>query len=501
MAEEARRYRFGPLERRGLVGSLRTAQVFVLAASLTTGVLLMRLLPGAGFLAALGLVAAAILFCFWPIAGRAADEWLPIAGRFTARRARGRNRHLSTSPQAGVSESMPQPVVSLAGSGSGSRAARRAAARRGGRRRQGSPRADVHRRARRQGLLLRTPRPGRAGGAAGRLGRRALEPRPRGKPGQPDPVGRANRPRRRRRDRALPRRGLGPRQRAARVAGDAVVPRSRRLGADGHEGPRALRLPPDRRQARLAPDEARRRQGRRGCGRLHGSASRARVPRRAARRSRRARRRRATAGDGRERAPRRLRSRGLDLGWPASRRPIAIATGSTKPPPGRSPPRRPGRRTGATAPSMRPTGSRAGRARRSERPSSPLSSSTRRWFARSPSRSSRSRRCARSARWRRRGRATSPTGSFAAAWASWRRPGASVSQRRRSRREEELADGHAAVRFAGYVTVSAQSDEELERHCSEVEHAAQMARLELLRLYGQQEEAFTYTLPLCRGLR
>jgi hypothetical protein len=70
-----------------------------------------------------------------------------------------------------------------------------------------------------------------------------------------------------------------------------------------------------------------------------------------------------------------------------------------------------------------------------------------------------------------------------------------------ARREEELADGHAAVRFAGYVTVSARSLEGLERHCSEIEHAAQMARLELLRLYGQQEEAFTYTLPLCRGLR
>ena len=70
-----------------------------------------------------------------------------------------------------------------------------------------------------------------------------------------------------------------------------------------------------------------------------------------------------------------------------------------------------------------------------------------------------------------------------------------------ARREEELADGHAAVRFAGYVTVSARSAEELDRHCSEIEHAAQMARLELLRLYGQQEEAFTYTLPLCRGLR
>jgi hypothetical protein len=70
-----------------------------------------------------------------------------------------------------------------------------------------------------------------------------------------------------------------------------------------------------------------------------------------------------------------------------------------------------------------------------------------------------------------------------------------------ARREEELADGHAAVRFAGYVTVSARSEEELEHHCSEVEHAAQMARLELIRLYGQQDEAFTYTLPLCRGLR
>jgi hypothetical protein len=70
-----------------------------------------------------------------------------------------------------------------------------------------------------------------------------------------------------------------------------------------------------------------------------------------------------------------------------------------------------------------------------------------------------------------------------------------------ARREEELADGHAAVRFAGYVTVSARSAEELDRQCSEIEHAAQMARLELLRLYGQQEEAFTYTLPLCRGLR
>ena len=57
MADDARRYRFGPLERRGLVGSLRPLQVFVLAAAMTLGVLLMRLLPtGVGVLAALALV-------------------------------------------------------------------------------------------------------------------------------------------------------------------------------------------------------------------------------------------------------------------------------------------------------------------------------------------------------------------------------------------------------------------------------------------------------------
>jgi hypothetical protein len=64
-----------------------------------------------------------------------------------------------------------------------------------------------------------------------------------------------------------------------------------------------------------------------------------------------------------------------------------------------------------------------------------------------------------------------------------------------------LADGHAEFRYAGFVTVSGQDADELERSCAEVEHAAQQARLELVRLYGQQTEAFTFTLPLGRGLR
>ena len=70
-----------------------------------------------------------------------------------------------------------------------------------------------------------------------------------------------------------------------------------------------------------------------------------------------------------------------------------------------------------------------------------------------------------------------------------------------TRRESELASGHGEVRFSGFVTVSGRDRDDLRRACSEVlEHAAR-ARLELHRMYGQQASAFTFTLPLCRGLR
>jgi hypothetical protein len=74
-----------------------------------------------------------------------------------------------------------------------------------------------------------------------------------------------------------------------------------------------------------------------------------------------------------------------------------------------------------------------------------------------------------------------------------------------SRREEELASGHAEVRFAGYVTVSTPSSagvDELESTVSRVELEAKHALLRLERMWGQQAEAFTYgALPLCGGLR
>jgi hypothetical protein len=73
-------------------------------------------------------------------------------------------------------------------------------------------------------------------------------------------------------------------------------------------------------------------------------------------------------------------------------------------------------------------------------------------------------------------------------------------QQAASRREEELADGHAEVRCAGWVRASARP-EEVEQTKSAVEHGAQLARLGLQLAYGEQDTSFPNTLPICWGLR
>ena len=92
--------------------------------------------------------------------------------------------------------------------------------------------------------------------------------------------------------------------------------------------------------------------------------------------------------------------------------------------------------------------------------------------------------------------------------AELRRRGGFVSTARRAResevlvrREAELAEGHASFRYAGFITVSAESEEELVTSCDAVQHAAGQCRMALRRLYGEQAKAYTATLPLCRGLR
>ena len=88
-----------------------------------------------------------------------------------------------------------------------------------------------------------------------------------------------------------------------------------------------------------------------------------------------------------------------------------------------------------------------------------------------------------------------------------RRLGFRIGQRRQQeqanvvRREQELADGHASVRFSGYITVTAPGRRELDEASADVEQAARAARLDVRVEYGTQAQAFTYTLPLGRGLR
>lgn len=68
------------------------------------------------------------------------------------------------------------------------------------------------------------------------------------------------------------------------------------------------------------------------------------------------------------------------------------------------------------------------------------------------------------------------------------------------RAEEEAAEGHAVIAWSAYVICSGRSREEAEEAWAEVVSRASASHLELQRLYGLQEAAFTYGLPLCRGL-
>ena len=290
---------------------------------------------------------------------------------------------------------------------------------------------------------------------------------------------------------------------AGRLAPDAVVPRADERRAGGHDGSRALRLPADRREAGVAADQARRRQAGTGRRRVRVSccASSRRSPSGSPRPTSRSSGR---SGPGCSRPRFRVAfdpwSRPglarLAVGRPRARRHRRgrRLAGRDR--------RRPGARTGPTARSTRPTGS----------PSWPridvgaaflspllLHAQMVRAIAVtiepiSPLKAIREVEAAR----------TSDV-------ADQRPPRPDGLHRDRARAAPRPRPSRAARRNSPTGTPPSASPatspspraslEELERHCSEIEHAAQMARLELLRLYGQQEEAFTYTLPLCRGLR
>lgn len=69
------------------------------------------------------------------------------------------------------------------------------------------------------------------------------------------------------------------------------------------------------------------------------------------------------------------------------------------------------------------------------------------------------------------------------------------------RRERELAEGHGAYRFSGYVTVSAHDEVSLAKACAATEQAASHANLWMRRLYGRQLWGYLASLPTGHGLR
>ena len=501
---DTRRYRFGPLEQRGVIGSLRPVQMVVIAGSLTGAVLLMRsLASGPGLFAALMLALAAAAFCFWPIAGRSAEEWLPIAARFSGRRATGGQRYASLAPVAGVKvdeAGRPEPAVALPDPADALELL--ATPIRGENvgvvkdRRTRSYTAVLAVKVSSFGLLDRAEQESRQAGWGGVLASLAREGSlvtrvqwvERTVPADGDEIGRY----------------LGDAWDRGAVPLDSLAMRSYLdlVGA----APAVTR---DHELFVCLQIDARRawRQIKRMRGNADADVGACAVLLREVE----VLAERLTAAD--------VQVVGvLRPGALASTLRIAFDPWSR---PGLSrlaaaDPERDGVDESAAWPVATDTRWASYRSDGAVHATywiagwprvdvgaaflSPLLLHTQ--VVRSiavtlepipPLRAIREVEAAR-------------TSDVADEELRGRMGFVETARRRRvaeatAQREEELADGHAAVRFAGFVTVSARSEEELEHDCAEVEHAAQMARLELRRLYGQQDEGFTYTLPLCRGLR
>ena len=120
MADEMRaraRYTFGPLEQRGLVGSLRTTQTVILGVALVIVVCTLAARRDAdGMLIAVAIGTGALLMVFFKVRGRTLEAWTPVIARFLARRLTGRVRYRSAATTAGLllrADGIVEAAVSL----------------------------------------------------------------------------------------------------------------------------------------------------------------------------------------------------------------------------------------------------------------------------------------------------------------------------------------------------------------------------------------------------
>jgi len=101
------RYRFPPLERRGVIAGWRAGQVASVAVSLVLAVLSVRSRPSVvGVAVAVVLVGTGVTAAFWPVAGRTGEQWLPVVVRWGWAGATGRRTLVAGGPSTGTSVSV-----------------------------------------------------------------------------------------------------------------------------------------------------------------------------------------------------------------------------------------------------------------------------------------------------------------------------------------------------------------------------------------------------------
>ena len=102
------RYRFPPLERRGVIAGWRAGQVATVAGGLVLAVLSVRSRPSlAGVVVAMAWVGGAVALAFWPVAGRTGEQWLPVVVRWGWAGVTGHRFEPAPGPGAGALVDVP----------------------------------------------------------------------------------------------------------------------------------------------------------------------------------------------------------------------------------------------------------------------------------------------------------------------------------------------------------------------------------------------------------
>src|SRR5919199_1418474 len=114
MAQETT-YRYGPLERGGVMLGLRVPQLvgFVVAGMIGLGFL--NQANFIGLLLAVGTIAVTAGILLVPIRGHTIEEWAPLTIRFSSGGCRARRASARSSPRSGTSCACPRAALSPRG--------------------------------------------------------------------------------------------------------------------------------------------------------------------------------------------------------------------------------------------------------------------------------------------------------------------------------------------------------------------------------------------------